>query len=44
MKREYLIAPEYYNFTEEAEKFAHKDNRIAIIWLNELGDPLEIVY
>ncbi|MET1178578.1 acyl--CoA ligase [Peribacillus simplex] len=44
MKKEDLIAPEYYNFTQEVEKFVNQDNRIAIKWLNELGDLLEITY
>ncbi|WP_102716255.1 acyl-CoA synthetase MbcS [Paenibacillus castaneae] len=36
------IAPEYYNLTSEMEQ--HPPDKIALIWLNELGNKEEITY
>lgn len=44
MKREDLIAPEFYNLSHEVEKFAQEDDLLAIKWTNEAGDMREYSY
>lgn len=42
MDNQQWIAPEYYNLTSEMER--HAPEKIALKWLNELGDYEEITY
>lgn len=44
MQREELIAPEFYNLTEEVDKFAKEKTKVALTWLSETGDKKEITY
>ncbi|WP_209122109.1 acyl-CoA synthetase MbcS [Alkalihalobacillus sp. BA299] len=44
MKREDLIAPEYYNLTQEIEKFAQNEDLVAIKWLSEAGETRNVTY
>lgn len=44
MNREDLLAPEFYNLTEEIERFATGDGKLAIIWENGQGEKKEITY
>lgn len=44
MKREDLIAPEYYNLSQEVEKFAQNSEALAIKWRNEAGEARDITY
>lgn len=44
MKREELIAPEWYNLVGEVEKFAQDDTRKALIWEDEAGNQKKISY
>jgi acetyl-CoA synthetase len=44
MKREDLIAPEYYNLSQEVEKFAKNSDLLAIKWTNEAGDVRDVSY
>ncbi|WP_096202672.1 acyl-CoA synthetase MbcS [Bacillus sp. FJAT-45350] len=43
MKREDLIAPEYYNLSQEVEKYA-TTNRLAIMWTSEDGEQRDVPY
>ncbi|MEB1807811.1 MAG: acyl--CoA ligase [Bacillaceae bacterium] len=44
MKREDLIAPEYYNLSQEVEKFAQNEDLLAIKWLSEAGETRNVSY
>lgn len=44
MDRNELVAPESYNLTEEIEKFATGDGKMAIIWENDIGETQELTY
>ena len=44
MKREDLLAPKEYNIVEEIEKYASSPSKLAIKWVNELGETKEITY
>lgn len=44
MKREDLVAPEYYNLSQEVEKFAADNERQAIKWLDEDGSFRHVTY
>ncbi|MGP7818435.1 acyl-CoA synthetase MbcS [Niallia sp. 01092] len=44
MCREELLAPEYYNFVSEIEKFAQNADRVALKWENEEGQTKEVTY
>lgn len=39
-----LIAPEYYNFTEEVEKFSKDPHKVAIKWVGTDGSERNITY
>lgn len=39
-----LIAPEYYNFTEEVEKFSKDPYKVAIKWVGTDGSEKNITY
>ncbi|MCU9614451.1 acyl--CoA ligase [Caldibacillus lycopersici] len=41
---ERFVAPEYYNFVKEVEKFASDSSKIAIKWVSENGEILTISY
>ncbi|MFC4409786.1 acyl-CoA synthetase MbcS [Chungangia koreensis] len=44
MKREELIAPEWYNLVEEVERYATDESQLALIWEDEAGNRKEISY
>ncbi|MDP4169523.1 MAG: acyl--CoA ligase [Bacillota bacterium] len=44
MKREDLIAPDYYNLVSEMERFSKESDRVALKWENEEGEKEEITY
>ncbi|MBU8905196.1 acyl-CoA synthetase MbcS [Desertibacillus haloalkaliphilus] len=44
MKREDLIAPEFYNLSQEVEKYANQEDKLAIKWLNDEGENIEVTY
>ncbi|WP_416144405.1 acyl-CoA synthetase MbcS [Planococcus koreensis] len=44
MDRNELVAPDSYNLTEEIEKFASGDGKMAIIWENDKGETQELTY
>ncbi len=44
MERNQLVAPESYNLTEEIERFATGDGKMAIIWENDKGETQELTY
>ncbi|NSL51304.1 acyl-CoA synthetase MbcS [Calidifontibacillus erzurumensis] len=44
MRREDLLAPEYYNIVQEVERFAVDPQKVAIKWENEQGEKAEITY
>lgn len=44
MERNQLVAPEFYNLTEEIERFATGDGKMAIIWENDKGETQELTY
>jgi acetyl-CoA synthetase len=44
MRIEELIAPQKYNLVAEVEHFSKDPNRIALQWLNELGEKRQITY
>jgi acetyl-CoA synthetase len=44
MNREELIAPEKYNLVSEVERFAKDPERLALKWVNELGETNQVTY
>ncbi|WAA12727.1 acyl-CoA synthetase MbcS [Fervidibacillus halotolerans] len=44
MKREQLIAPEFYNFAKEVEKYAEDSNRVAIKFVSSEDEYTEVTY
>ncbi|HSH25794.1 MAG TPA: acyl--CoA ligase [Massilibacterium sp.] len=44
MKREELIATEWYNLTSEFEKHAKDSKKLALIWKDEVGNEEKITY
>ncbi|WP_088034014.1 acyl-CoA synthetase MbcS [Evansella clarkii] len=44
MQTKDLIAPEYYNLSQEVERFSGESERLAIKWLNEAGQTKEYTY
>lgn len=41
---ENLVAPQYYNFTQEVEKYATDPNKIAIKWVSAEREVKEVTY